>query len=251
MLTRSFWLSPLLLLALGCSGSTDASSGAGGSGGGGGGSGAGGSGGACGAPDVACPAEAPYPGSPCSLAESCQYPTGDGFNTWTYACESGRWFGEATCEGAIGGGCPIPPLAESCNAPFDGKAAGATIELGDGDPTKPFTPLADGAALPLVWGGQGSPMVPYRLRVSGVPSSCVRIETVLRMGSTPSAPTPNAIALHCGESLGVYSIFPIELVSCEPPMAETVELEIEVSVQGAGTVKKTVTVENPGCALPG
>lgn len=243
------WLAALISIPFfACSGSVDPAEGSGGTGGGGG---AGGSGGACAQADVACPAKPPYPGSSCDLAETCQYPVGDGMNTWTYACDAGRWSGQATCEGAIGGGCPIPPLAEVCDAPFAGKVSGAKIELGLADPSQPFAPVAEGTELPLTWGGQGSPMVAYRVRVSGVDASCVRLDTTLSAAGKPGAPTPNAIALHCGESLGVYSIFPMDSVSCDQPMNQYVDLEIKLDIQGVGSVTKVVKVANPGCALPG
>jgi len=241
---RSLLLSLFVLPALACSGNVDEGQGAAGAGGGGG------SGGSCAQPDISCPAKAPYPGSACAVVSTCQYPVGDGANTWTYSCDAGRWRGEATCQGPIGGGCPIPPLAEACDAPFKGSAKGS-IELGGADPEKPFEPLAEGAELPLTWGGQGSPMVAYRLRVTGVDASCVRIDTTLSAAGKPGAPTPNAIVLHCGESLSVYSVFPMDSVSCEQPMNEYVDLEVAVDVQGVGAVKRKFKVANPGCALPG
>lgn len=201
-------------------------------------------------PDAACPTKPPFPGARCELADACQYPVGDGMNTWTYSCSQGRWTGEATCEGIVGG-CPVPPLVETCNDPFAGHANGATIEIGAADPSKPFEPLPEGSELALTWGGQGSPMVGYRLRVSGLDASCIRADTTLSAAGKPSASTPTAIALHCGgESLGVYGIFPLESV-CDLPENQLIDFEIAIDVQGAGAVKQTFKVKNPGCTLNG
>ncbi|MCC6666546.1 MAG: hypothetical protein IT375_22535 [Polyangiaceae bacterium] len=237
----------LTLSAAACSGNVD-SAGTGGAAGSGGG---GGAGGGCSLPAVECPAKAPFPGASCDLSESCQYPVGDGVNTWTYSCTAGRWAAQSTCEGAIGGGCPVPPLVEACDQPFDGSAAGATIEIGAADPTQPFQALKEGAELGLTWGGQGSPMVGYRIRVTGLDAGCIRADTTLSAAGKPGAPTPSTIALHCGgESLSVLSIFPLESV-CEASPNAMVDLQIAIAVQGAGTVKKTFKVQNPGCMLPG
>ncbi|MBK7579532.1 MAG: hypothetical protein IPI67_04920 [Myxococcales bacterium] len=238
------------LATLACSGKTDdaATGGAGGSGAAGG---SGGAGGACDQADVACPADKPFPGSSCAVTEACKYPVGDGMNTWTYSCPAGFWIADATCEGAIGGGCPVPPLVETCSDPFKGKASQTEVELGIADPTQPFEPLKDGAELAMIWGGQGSPMVSFRVRVAGLDASCVRLDTTLSIGGKPAASTPSAVTMHCGESLGVFSIFPMEQVSCEPPYTNSVVLDINVAVDGVGSVKKTVKVENPACMLPG
>lgn len=228
-----------------CSGSVQDAEGTGGAGGSGGG------GGGCALPDVACPAKAPFPGASCDLGDSCKYPVGDGVNTWTYSCQEGRWSGQSTCEGAIGGGCPVPPLVETCDQPFSGHASGAKIEIGAADPTQPFEALEEGAELGLTWGGQGSPMVGYRIRVTGVEAGCVRADTTLSAAGKPGASTPGAIALHCGgESLSVLGIFPIESV-CEVSPNEKVDLEIAIDVQGVGSVKRKFKVQNPGCMLPG
>ena len=101
----------LTLSAAACSGNVD-SAGTGGAAGSGGG---GGAGGGCSLPAVECPAKAPFPGASCDLSESCQYPGGDGVNTWTYSCTACRVAAQSTCEGAIGGGCPVPPLVEACD----------------------------------------------------------------------------------------------------------------------------------------
>ena len=247
-LTAFWFLFAVGVSSFACSGSVQESSASGGSGGG---AGVGGGGGACALPDVVCPAKVPFPGARCELADTCQYPVGDGMNTWTFTCGQGRWAGDATCEGAIGGGCPVPPLSETCNKPFAGQAAGAVVEIGAADPAKPFEPLPEGSELSLIWGGQGSPMVGYRVRVSGVDASCVRADTTLSAAGKPSASTPAAITLHCnGESLGVYGIFPLESV-CDLPENQLVDFEVEIDVQGAGRVKRTFKVMNPGCMLTG
>jgi len=247
-----------LLIALGaatlvaCGGSsTDGQPASGGAGGVGGSGGSGGEGAAaCGVPDLACPAAKPYPGATCQVSSSCEYPVGDQMNTWTYTCESGRWQAVASCNAPPGGGCPIPPLAEKCDTPFTGSASGAAIEIGIADPSQPFRSFQDGEEINMLWGGQGSPMVPYRVRVSGVDASCIRIDTTLTLAAKSAAPTPNAIVLRCGESLSIYDIVPVDLLDCQVN-EQLVDLDILVEVQGVGSATAHVTLQNPGCALSG
>lgn len=248
MLRTAFVAAVVVVTTGACAGKHLDSSGSGGSAGSAGSGGSGG--GSCGEPDVVCPNALPFPGAPCATTDTCTYPVGDGVNQWTYTCQSGHWDGNATCQGPLGGGCPIPPLAESCDEPFAGTAGGA-VELGAADPTQPFTPIAQGDELPLVWGGQGSPMVAFRLRATSVGASCIRADTTLSIGDKSGAPSARAVVLHCGETLRVFEIFPVELLTCAEPMQSLVDLTLRVDVKGVGSVTRTVKVQNPGCALPG
>ncbi len=94
-------------------------------------------------------------------------------------------------------------------------------------------------------------MVPYRVRVTGVDASCIQIDTTLILESKSSAATPNAIRLRCGESLSVYDIVPIDLLDCGANFDAPVNLDIQVDVQGVGSATAHLTMDNPGCALPG
>ncbi len=246
----------LLTLALttACGSEADGGSGAGGSAGtgashssgGSGGSGAtgasGGAGGsaACFVPDTTCPSERPFIGAACAMTDVCQYEDPNKVDTWTYQCESGRWNGEATCEPLFGGGCPVPPLVEKCTGPFDGNKSGATVEIGPVE-TGPFRPFKEGEETPLIVGGQGSPMIAFRIKATGADDvSCARVDTTTTIGGLPGGHA-SAIKLHCGESLTVFTIVD---APCDPGK-HAVELKVEV--RGVGTATANLKISDPPC----
>jgi hypothetical protein len=140
----------------------------------------------------------------------------------------------------------IPPFGEACDSPSSKPISGVTLEIAAGDATQPFTPLADGAPVDVVWGGQGSPMLAYRVRVSGAPvPDCALVAHKLALGPYSGAETKTPVRLHCGESLVVYDIVPIDQGCSSPPLPQ--DLGLEVSAFGQ---KKTLKLTWPNAACP-
>jgi len=198
---------------------------------------------ACFAGDTGCPAEAPEVGSSCgSDFRSCVYETVDG----SLDCADGRWTHEGEYPGDY-----IPPFAETCLDPFEGTLSGAEILLGPSQ-AGPFRPFADCEEYRLEWGPQGGAMVPFELRVVGedVPE-CVIVETRLSVGDHVFDGTGNRVALHCGESLLVYTVIPWDLQSALCTAPDVVVMKLEVTVQGIGSTFARVQVPSPGeCGEP-
>jgi len=178
----------------------------------------------------------PFPGGPCEGALSCDY-TVDSFD-WSWTCDDGVWSGQADCSELLGGACPVPPPAESCSDPFAGEMAGA-IRVGPVELGQPFRAYEEGEAIDVVWGGQGSAMVFYRIAIDGEePPSCAMVEASLTAeGMAPEGLT-SAVTMRCGESLRLYTIVPIG--SCME--TEPVDTVLEVTVQGIGTTSVTLKV---------
>lgn len=197
---------------------------------------------ACTVPDMECPADQPFASAACDFDAMCTYPDPDGSTTWTYQCMDGHWMGTNDCMPPPGGVCPVGPLAEGCRTPFDGTTS-ATIEIG---PTGAgaFRPFEPSEHITPIVGGQGAPMVTFRVRVTGddVPA-CVALETQLTLdGGTPQTPTMRPLVLHCGESLAMFEIMGGDL--CHPgPFS----LEIHVTMQGVGEGTATVTFDEVPC----
>ena len=242
---RWAWLGGLVV-AVGCS--SEAATGDGSTGGGGGtagsggaaGAGAGGSGGSaggggqdggCGTPDTDCPKTMPFPGAPCALpaGKMCNYPIS------MYQCGSGKW--QQLCAG----GC-APPMSEACSDPFTGSLSGATLEVGHvaGATLKSYV---DGEPIDVVWGGQGTAMLAYRVRIGAAANapSCVLTETTLTVGAQATLPSKLPVKLRCEESLAVYAIAPIEFFACAP--GKKVPITLKVVVPGVGEKSFALTVD--------
>jgi hypothetical protein len=171
----------------------------------------------------------------------CHYTDVNTVDTWTYSCVDGRWDGESTCEPTLGGGCPVPPLVERCDEPFVGQRDGANVELGPAG-SGPFVPFAPGAPAPIVWGGQGSPMLQFRLNATGVDDlSCVRVHTTTTVNQSAFPPKSTDIELHCGESMDIFSILELP---CDPGEHS---INVMVEVEGVGTAEMSFTVVDPAC----
>lgn len=232
---RFRWL-PVAVLMLACGGEGSSSAGAGGTGSGGSG-GVGNSGGnGCGSVDTSCPTDPPHPGAPCSVSSTCSYAVLE------YSCSGGVWVDQ--CNAGGGGSC-IPPFTEHCNAPFTGNLSGASVEIGPAN-LGAFTPLSDGDSTEIIWGGQGAPMIGYRLRVTGDAPACVSATvTPSFAGFTAPADQWN-VTLRCGESLTMYTILPLEEAGCPSGVQE---LAFEVNVAGVGQRTLALKVDSPGCPL--
>ncbi|MCK6537658.1 MAG: hypothetical protein L6Q84_32195 [Polyangiaceae bacterium] len=207
-------IASLVALSVACSSShQEAAAGTGGSGGGG----------ACWDVASACPSSPPYEGSPCDLPGTCSYPP----HPYEYSCPAGRW--AATCMANADGQTCVPPFGESCASPSSTPLSDAIIEIGAGDSATAFAPLADGAKVDVIWGGQGSPMVAFRVRVTGSGvGDCALVAHKLALGPYQGAEYKTAVRLHCGESLVVYDILPIDQACPNPPVPSDVTLTVKV-----------------------
>ena len=197
----------------------------------------------CTIPDTTCPVDQPLAGAACDTAETCMYPDPNGMFTWTYRCQDLAWAGTSDCDPMmiLGGGCPVGPLAESCRPPFSGMLSGATVEIGDAG-TGPFRALTSGERVMLITGGQGSPMVGFRVRVSGVGvPRCVSATTTLTIDAMPPTSEMRSLALHCGTTLPAFQIV------ADPCDMATHMLDIRVDVAGVGSGHVTVEYVGPAC----
>jgi len=135
----------------------------------------------------------------------------------------------------------VPPLFEECAPSFAGTLAGATVEIGPPSETDPFRPFAADELVDVVWGGQGSPMLAFRLRIAGAEApGCVLTATTLSEPSTMEmgATDRGRVALHCGETLATFAIVPFAGVDCD---ARIFDVHLEVVVDGVGTGTADVT----------
>lgn len=183
----------------------------------------------CDTPATSCPAEQPHPGGPCVSGLECTYPVGDGVNDWTYTCPGDRWEAMATCEEVLGG-CPVPPLAESCRTPFEGTLAGASVALGPPGP-EAFRDFVDGERVALIYGNQGSPMLAFRVRLTGADAvTCGGLTATLSLGGPDTARSESAVVFRCGQTLDVFSIVTLDFCEERP-----YELTLDVEVAGVGS----------------
>lgn len=192
--------------------------------------------------DTECPADQPFSSAACDLADSCTYPDPDGTTTWTYVCTDGLWMGTNDCMPPPGGVCPVGPLAEGCRTPFEGSMP-ATVEIGPPG-AGAFRPFRDGEPIELIVGGQGAPMIAFRVRVAGedVPA-CVSMSTVLTADAgEPQPVSMRPLVLHCGESLSMFEIVGGDF--CRPgPFT----LDVHVTLAGIGESTATVTFGEVPC----
>lgn len=202
----------------------------------GGGAGDGGGAPACGEPDVACPAALPFTSGACEGALHCSYGSHDAH------CESGAWRVEPLCDGVPPGGSCLPPLVESCDAPYEGTPTGASpVSIGPVGEARAFT---DGELVPIVFGSQGGAMIRWALRVGGADApSCVRAHVRLAVDGGAPYEVAQTMTLHCGQSLATFAIL------SESP-CETREYAITMTVTVDGLGETTASVRAMGGLCP-
>lgn len=183
--------------------------------------------------DSTCPASMPHSGAPCRDGLTCEYPDPNGM--WMYGCPAGRWQATSTCT-SLGGGCPIPPFAETCDMPVTDTLMGAVVEIGPAG-SGPFRPFMDREMISIIFGGQGSPMIEYRIRITRVDApDCVRAITTIDATLVEPVSEPRTINLRCGESLGILTIVPTAVMCPDTP----VETVLTANVTGIGSASVTV-----------
>jgi hypothetical protein len=122
---------------------------------------------------------------------------------------------QATCAGFCGTGGGDIPEVDACDDP--GASSSITgIELGTRDENV-FTPLENGSAENIVFGGQGAAMLPFRARItgSGLPE-CVEMKVELRSGDEQLINLVYSLNTH-EESDGSRTIKPLFLILGQPP----------------------------------
>jgi hypothetical protein len=190
----------------------------------------------CIVPDVDCPVEHPHPGAPCSGELACEYGADETEDLWRYECYEGQWSAWSDWE-------EVPPLAEICLDPFEGVIGGA-IDIGPLNANEAFRPFDDCEVADLIWGGQGSAMLAYRLRVRDVESpACVLVTTTIDpTGGGETQQSNSRVAVHCNESLAVY--VPLEVSDCG---THDLGLQIHVAVEGIGETSARVIMQRAEC----
>ena len=191
-----------------------------------------------------CPEKEPYFGARCVNDLECAY--GEAPNiTWTYTCKNERWEAEANCHGLLG--CtPVPPLAERCEAPFQETIVDGQIKLGPSFADESFRAYQDQEMVELVWGLQGSPMLEYRIQMSGEDIelvSCFGYTARLKVDGVWEAESKAPLTVRCGQSLRIYSIIESQAV-CDQ---RVIDVEIEIEIEGVGTSSAAVKFEGGNC----
>jgi len=188
---------------------------------------------ACDAPDTACPDEPPISGAPCEGDLTCEY---DG-DANMYSCDGGEW-DVLSCPGCA------PPLSERCRDPFDGTLDGVSVEIGpSGD--APFAPFSDGDRIMPTFGGQGSAMVAYRVRLSDDSApACLTVTANVSLDEEAASPFVAPIRFRCGETLQVFVILPFN--PCDP---RDYDVRLDVEVEGVGIAGVDLVLEGGMCPL--
>jgi len=156
---------------------------------------------------------------------------------WTHTCVSGAWQGESLCP--PGGAC-VPPLAESCSSPVRDHGAGV-VEIGPVE-AGAFRPFAMGEEVAVIYGGQGSPMIEYRVRTESDAPECTELVSTLRTPVTTDVLDRLRLRTRCGRSLGIFTILP-QTDPCPEPGLVDVELEVELTGIGSTTVNLRIPSE--------
>lgn len=188
---------------------------------------------ACGEPDRACPADLPFTSGACEGALHC-----DAYGSHVADCRDGRWVIEALCDGPIGGSC-LPPLVESCDAPFEGTAI-AALAVGPLDEDRAFT---DGELVPLIFGSQGGAMIRWALHADGAElPECVLARVRISVDGGEPYEVSQTMKLHCGHSLATLAI-----LTDSPCEMREYAITMRVAVDGLGETTSNVRVMGGLC----
>jgi hypothetical protein len=232
---------------------TQADAGTGGAGGTGGVPEPGGAGGAGGMPapatcdlvDAVCPGARPLAGTPCIPGLSCVYEaTRADPAIFTLTCPDGQWVEDLDCEAAgVGGACGLPVFTEFCESTVLGGFGALTLEVGPDLPDEDFRPFREGETVAEVVGGQGAPMVPFRVRLSGgdpmAAPTCVELGTQLHERGTPEAPPAlQNLRIRCGTSMRAFIVDSMAL--CEDRLFD---VELSVSLTGGPSTTVHLTIQ--------
>ncbi len=187
--------------------------------------------------DQNCPDIRPYAGGLCEGELTCSYPE-ESMTTWTFTCsEQGEWIGD--CESNAPDGCSGIPLSKTCENPFDGNREDTAVEIGPVSITEPFRTFTNDEMIDVVWGGQGLPMLAYRIRlVGGDDLGCISVNTTLEIGGNVIQSGAIPSTLRCGQTPTVYTILDGDI--CDDRIYD---LEVEVVIDGIGTATSSLTFQ--------
>lgn len=190
----------------------------------------------CGEPDRTCPAQTPFTSGPCAGELTCPYGSEEA------RCVGGLWDVMPLCDGVPPGGGCAPQLVESCDAPFAGTLAGASVTIGPFGEERAFT---EGETVMPVFGAQGLAMVRLAIHVDGAtpPPECVRARVTITFdGATEGVPFTQDVTLHCGDSLATLELLPD--LPCE---SREYLLGMRVVLDGVGETSASLRMDGGGC----
>ncbi len=203
----------------------------------------------CSAVLEACPDEAtpPQPGQRCAPALSCDYTRSDSGNLWHFTCGDGVVVFNEECTGSPspGSSCGVPPLAQYCERPDLQPTPQAVVDFGPAGGTS-FRPFADGESVTAEVGGQGSPMLAWRLSIVGTDDvGCVAYTSRVRLASgDPATESSGQVQLHCGGSATIYTVL-------DPAVCSGALISMEVSIEGKGEVRSHALDVSADCSFDG
>jgi len=201
---------------------------------------------ACNAPMTSCPEnqQGLFVGGPCEGDELlCSYEIAAEMEYWHFTCVDGRWAMQPECL-SIGGVCGIPAPSEACLGPYDGAALSAGFDIGTANLQDAFSPFAPGQEVPLVWGGQGSPMLEFRLEVDDLEApECLSYQMTAELSAGTSAEASGTVRMRCGKSLTMYIILPLEIIDCDPSLFD---LKLTLTIPGLGERVYDLTFQGGG-----
>jgi hypothetical protein len=188
----------------------------------------------CNAPMTSCPDNqlGLFVGGPCEGGDLlCSYEISADWEYWHFTCVDGRWEMEPECLGD-GGPCGISPPSEACLGPYDGDSLGAGFDLGPVSLQDAFSPFEAGQEVSLTWGGQGSPMLEFRLEVADVEApECLSYQMTAELSAGTNAQAAGTVRLRCGKSLAMYIILPLEIIDCDTSLFD---LHLTLTIPGLG-----------------
>ncbi|MGB0590698.1 MAG: WD40/YVTN/BNR-like repeat-containing protein [Myxococcota bacterium] len=201
---------------------------------------------ACDAPMLSCPDNqlGLFVGGPCEGDDLlCSYEIAADMEYWHFTCVDGRWSMSPECL-SIGGACGIPAPSEACLGPYDGDSLGVGFELGPANLQSAFTPFTSGEEVTLAWGGQGSPMLEFRLEVDDLEApECLSYQMTAELSAGTNAQASGTVRMRCGKSLAMYIILPLEIIDCDPSLFD---LQLTVTIPGLGERVYDLTFQGGG-----
>jgi hypothetical protein len=189
----------------------------------------------CGEPDRVCPEMLPFTSGPCEGDLHCE-----AYGDHIADCREGAWVVQPVCDdGPIGGAC-VPPLVESCDAPFEGMLTDARISVGPFGENRPF---AEGELRDVIFGSQGGGMILWSLHTEGSDlPACVRAHVRITLDGGEPYEVAQTMALHCGHSLATFAILP-----SRPCEFREYAVTLHVAVDGLGETTANVRAAGGRC----
>ena len=203
-------------------------------------------------PDTECPADVPYPGTPCEGELSCnEYPTLRGFEgSWRVECSEGTWrIGEFPTNANPPHAEQPLPSAERCREPFTGDRTGVSLNVGPPG-VDDFRSFADGDRVYLSRGGQGSYMVEFRIDAAGARDlDCLLLDVTVTIDGREAGLLSIPARFHCGQTRKVYVVVqpppPDPEASARGVREQEHALELRVSLPGMAEVTRELILMHP------